>query len=186
MGPLVTRAGGRRQMQAAIDAGQWPKAATVLCGGERRPDLGPQFVEPDDRPDAGADRRSSSRKPSRRSSTCSSTTSFDEAIALHNGVPQGLSSAIFTESMRARRGVPVGARIRLRHRQRQHRHVAARRSAARSAARRKPAAAASPAPTPGRPTCAARPTRSTGRRSCRWRRASRSDRPTKPPPHSFI
>ena len=40
---------------------------------------------------------------------------------------------------------------------------AARRSAARSAARRIPAAAANPAATPGRPTCAARPTPSTGR-----------------------
>ena len=32
---------------------------------------------------------------------------LDEAIAIHNDVPQGLSSAIFTDSMRARRGVPL-------------------------------------------------------------------------------
>src|SRR6218665_2420443 len=48
------------------------------------------------------------------------------------------------------------------------------RSAAPSAARRKPAAAANPAPTPGRRTCAARPTRSTTRARCRWPRASSS------------
>ena len=32
---------------------------------------------------------------------------FDEALALHNDVPQGLSSAIFTENVRNGGGVPV-------------------------------------------------------------------------------
>ena len=47
--------------------------------------------------------------------------SFAEAIALHNEVPQGLSSAIFTNSMQRSRNLPLGHRQRLRHRQRQHR-----------------------------------------------------------------
>ena len=68
---------------------------------------------------------------------------------MHNDVPQGLSSAIFTTDLREAETLPVGARLGLRHRQRQHRHLAARRSAAPSAARRRPAAAASRAPMPG-------------------------------------
>ena len=37
---------------------------------------------------------------SRRSSTCSPTPTSDEAIALQNGVPQGLASSIFTTDLR--------------------------------------------------------------------------------------
>ncbi len=51
---------------------------------------------------------------------------------------------------------------------------AARRSAARSAGKRKPAAGANPAAMPGRPTCGGRRLPSTGRTTCRWRRASSS------------
>ena len=58
----------------------------------------------------------------------------------------------------------------------------ARRSAARSAARRKPAAGASRARIPGRPTCAGRPTRSTGAASCRSRRAYRVQGSSVTPP----
>ncbi len=72
------------------------------------------------------------------------------------------------------RAVRGGRRFRLRHRQRQHRARLVPRSAGRSAARRRPAAAASPARTPGSPTCAGRPTRSTTPPSSRSRRASSS------------
>ena len=102
------------------------------------------------------------------------TTTLDEAIALHNAVPHGLSSSIFTNDLReaelfsAARRAPTAASPTSTSAPR------APRSAAPSAARRTPAAAASPAPTPGRPTCAARPTPSTTRASCRWRRASGS------------
>ena len=101
-----------------------------------------QLRRADDRARAERDGRSCRRRPSRRSCTSFRSTTLDEAIALHNDVPQGLSSAIFTQRRAARRALPVRARQRLRHRQRQHRHVAAPRSAARSAARRTPAAAA--------------------------------------------
>ena len=121
MGPLVTAQavdadGGR-------DRGRrWPKAAPCSAA-------------------ASAVRISARSSSSRRSSACRRRSPivqhetfapilylleyrrFDEAIAMHNDVPQGLSSAIFTESMRHGRRVPLGARIGLRHRQRQHRHV---------------------------------------------------------------
>ena len=48
---------------------------------------------------------------------------LDEAIAMQNAVPQGLSSAIFTQNAEGGRALPVGGRLRLRHRQRQHRHL---------------------------------------------------------------
>ncbi len=72
----------------------------VVYGGRRRSDLGPQFVEPTIVRMPAQTRHRASTRRSRRSSTCSSTTRSSEALALHNDVPQGLSSAIFTESMR--------------------------------------------------------------------------------------
>ena len=48
---------------------------------------------------------------------------IDEAIRYHNGVPQGLSSAIFTNDLREAEDVPQPQGIGLRHRQREHRHL---------------------------------------------------------------
>ena len=48
---------------------------------------------------------------------------LEEAIALNNGVPQGLSSAIFTHDQREAEKFTLGQRLGLRHRQRQHRHL---------------------------------------------------------------
>ena len=45
-------------------------------------------------------RRSSSARRSRRSSTCSRYEEPEEAIAIQNGVPQGLASSIFTTDLR--------------------------------------------------------------------------------------
>ncbi len=104
----------------------------------------------------------------------------EEALKIHNDVPQGLSSAIFTDQP-ARRDVPLAPRAATAGSPTSTSAPPAPRSAAPSAARRRPAAAASPAPTPGRPTCGARPTRSTGPRSSRWPRASSStSRPGRP------
>ncbi|HRA69050.1 MAG TPA: aldehyde dehydrogenase family protein, partial [Caldilinea sp.] len=71
----------------------------VLTGGVARPELGPQFVEP-----------TIIRMPAQteivREETFApilyvmSYRSPAEAIELHNGVTQGLSSAIFTDSLR--------------------------------------------------------------------------------------
>jgi len=97
MGPLVTP-DAVTSMFAALDQIK-AEGGEVLTGGRRRTDLGPQFVEP-----------VIVRMPAQTATVQRETfapilyvleyDSFDEALALHNGVPQGLSSAIFTESMR--------------------------------------------------------------------------------------
>jgi aldehyde dehydrogenase (NAD+) len=97
MGPLVT-AEAVEQMQAALTQAV-AEGGTVLYGGGRRPDLGPQFVEP-----------AIVRMPAQSAIVRQETFApilyvleyerFEDALGLHNGVPQGLSSAIFTESMR--------------------------------------------------------------------------------------
>jgi len=97
MGPLVT-ADAVTQMEAAITQAV-AEGGQVLCGGKRRPDLGPQFVEP-----------TIIRMPAQTAIVQQETFApilylleyehFDAAVAMHNGVPQGLSSAIFTESVR--------------------------------------------------------------------------------------
>jgi len=97
MGPLVTPEAveemGQALEQAKTEGGE------LLCGGRRRPDLGPQFVEP-----------AIVRMPSQTGIVRKETfapilylleyENFTEALALHNDVPQGLSSAVFTESLR--------------------------------------------------------------------------------------
>jgi aldehyde dehydrogenase (NAD+) len=97
MGPLVTP-DALAEMSAAIDQAK-AQGGEVLCGGRTRPDLGPQFVEP-----------TIIRMPAQTAIVKTETfapilyvleyDAFEEALALHNDVPQGLSSAIFTESVR--------------------------------------------------------------------------------------
>ncbi len=97
LGPLVTAEAVARMedavRQAVADGGE------VLTGGRARPDVGPQFVEP-----------TLIRMPAQTDIVRRETfapilylleyDTLDEAIRLHNDVPQGLSSAIFTDSMR--------------------------------------------------------------------------------------
>jgi aldehyde dehydrogenase (NAD+) len=97
MGPLVTPEAVDDMFKAmdAIKAQQ----GEVLYGGRKRPDLGPQFVEP-----------TIVRMPAQTDIVKTETfapilyileyDAFQEALDLHNDVPQGLSSAIFTESVR--------------------------------------------------------------------------------------
>ena len=71
----------------------------VLVGGKMRPELGPNYVEP-----------AIVRMPAQTELVKRETfapilylleyESLEEAMRLHNDVPQGLSSAIFTDSMR--------------------------------------------------------------------------------------
>ena len=94
----------------------------MVYGGGRRPDLGPQFVEP-----------AIVRMPAQTAIVRQETFApilyvleyerFEDALALHNDVPQGLSSAIFTESMRTAEEFLSAPGLGLRHRQREHRHV---------------------------------------------------------------
>jgi L-aminoadipate-semialdehyde dehydrogenase len=97
MGPLVTT-GAVDEMLGALDAAR-AEGGVVVTGGRRRPDLGPQFVEP-----------AIVRMPAQTEIVQKETFApilyvleydrFEDAVRIHNDVPQGLSSAIFTESMR--------------------------------------------------------------------------------------
>ncbi len=98
---------------------------------------------------------------------------LDEAIALQNGVPQGLSSAIMTLNLReaeqflSQAGSDCGiANVNI--------GTSGAEIGGPSVAKRKPAAAAKAVPMPGEPTCAARPIPSTTARNCHWRRGSNS------------
>lgn len=97
MGPLISE-GAVRRMEQALERAV-AEGGTVVCGGGRRPDLGPNHVEP-----------ALVRMP-RQSALVAEETfapilyvmetdSLETAIRLHNEVPQGLSSAIFTDSLR--------------------------------------------------------------------------------------
>jgi aldehyde dehydrogenase (NAD+) len=98
LGPLVTEAAVGR-MEAAVRQAV-AEGGEVLVGGRARPDIGPQFVEP-----------TIIRMPAQTDIVRQETFApilyllevdrLDEAIRLHNDVPQGLSSAIFTDSVRA-------------------------------------------------------------------------------------
>ncbi|MGF1505024.1 MAG: aldehyde dehydrogenase family protein [Anaerolineae bacterium] len=80
--------------QAKTDGGE------ILYGGETLPDLGPQFVQP-------ALVRMPEQTPLVHEETFApilylmTYSDLDEAVSMHNAVPQGLSSAIFTTSLRA-------------------------------------------------------------------------------------
>jgi aldehyde dehydrogenase (NAD+) len=97
MGPLVTPE-AVTDMFAALDQIK-AEGGQIVTGGGRRQDLGPQFVEP-----------TIARMPAQAAIVKAETfapilyvleyDTFDAALALHNDVPQGLSSAIFTESVR--------------------------------------------------------------------------------------
>ena len=97
MGPLVNDKAVLDMMHALEQAKA--QGGEVLCGGSVRSDLGPRFVEP-----------TIVKMPAQSEIVCEETfapvlylleyETLDEAIALHNGVPQGLSSSIFTLNMR--------------------------------------------------------------------------------------
>ena len=97
MGPLVTPEAVEDMFRALEQVKA--EGGEVLCGGRRRPDLGPQFVEP-----------AIVRMPAQTAIVEKETFApilyileyekFEDALALHNAVPQGLSSAIFTENLR--------------------------------------------------------------------------------------
>jgi len=96
MGPLVNEA-AIEDMMVALDAAK-AQGGEVLMGGRRLPEKGPCFVEP-----------TIVKMPEQTPLVCEETFApilylmeygdLDEAIAIHNGVPQGLSSAIFTTNL---------------------------------------------------------------------------------------
>jgi aldehyde dehydrogenase (NAD+) len=96
MGPLIS-AQAVEQMATALQQAQ-AQGGELLVGGVRRPDLGERFVEP-----------AIVKMPAQTPLVCEETfapilylmeyETLDQAITLHNGVPQGLSSAIFTTNL---------------------------------------------------------------------------------------
>jgi aldehyde dehydrogenase (NAD+) len=96
MGPLVS-ARAVEAMMAALDRAR-ADGGEILVGGNALPDKGPHFVEP-----------TIVRMPQQTALVCDETfapilyvmsySNLDEAITIHNGVPQGLSSAIFTTNL---------------------------------------------------------------------------------------
>ncbi len=97
MGPLST-ATAVAAMQRALEQAK-NEGGEVVVGGRTLPDVGPQFVEP-----------TIVKMPGQTPIVCEETfapilyimayDSLEEAMRLHNEVPQGLSSAIFTDSIR--------------------------------------------------------------------------------------
>jgi len=96
MGPLVS-AQAVATMEAALAAAQ-QQGGEIVVGGERRPDMGANFVSP-----------AIVKMPAQTPLMCEETfapilyvteyRALDEAIVIHNDVPQGLSSAIFTNNL---------------------------------------------------------------------------------------
>ncbi len=96
MGPLVNERAVESMMSAIETAKQ--QGGEVLTGGNRLPDKGAHFVEP-----------TIIKMPQQTPLVCEETfapilylmeyETLDEAIEIHNGVPQGLSSAIFTTNL---------------------------------------------------------------------------------------
>ncbi|RBP63127.1 aldehyde dehydrogenase (NAD+) [Brevibacterium sanguinis] len=99
VGPLINE-GSYRAMQDALEQAQ-AEGGEVLCGGGR--------VLADERPDAYYVEPAVVRMPSQTAVMESETfapilyvvtySDLDEALEIHNGVPQGLSSAIFTSDL---------------------------------------------------------------------------------------
>ena len=96
MGPLVNEQAVEDMMEALETARN--QGGQILTGGRRLPDKGACFVEP-----------TIVRMPEQTPLVCEETfapilylmeyETLEEAIAIHNGVPQGLSSAIFTANL---------------------------------------------------------------------------------------
>ena len=98
LGPLVNE-GAVAAMMAAIERAK-AQGGTVLTGGGRLPQIGDNYVQP-----------TIIRMPRQTDLVCEETfapilyvmdyETLDEAIAMHNAVPQGLSSAMFTRDLQA-------------------------------------------------------------------------------------
>jgi aldehyde dehydrogenase (NAD+) len=97
MGPLATPRAVESMLRAVARA--VADGGTVLTGGAARPDIGPQFVAPTiiNMPAQTEIVREETFAPILYILTYHT---LEEAIELHNGVTQGLSSAIFTDSLR--------------------------------------------------------------------------------------
>ena len=97
MGPLVDGSAVEEMFDALQQA--QTEGGVILTGGRMRPDLGPNFVEP-------TIIKMPEQTPIVKQETFAPILylleyeNLEEAIGIHNDVPQGLSSAIFTDSVR--------------------------------------------------------------------------------------
>ncbi len=97
MGPLVDGSAVEEMFDALQQA--QTEGGVILAGGRMRPDLGPNFVEP-------TIVKMPEQTPIVKQETFAPILylleyeNLEEAIGIHNDVPQGLSSAIFTDSVR--------------------------------------------------------------------------------------
>jgi aldehyde dehydrogenase (NAD+) len=97
MGPLVVNTSVEEMMEAIKIAKS--DGGEILTGGEMLSDLGPNFVQP-----------TIIKMPAQTEIVKTETfapilylleyNTIEDAVRIHNDVPQGLSSAIFTDSMR--------------------------------------------------------------------------------------
>jgi aldehyde dehydrogenase (NAD+) len=97
VGPLANGAAVERMLAAITQARR--DGGRVMVGGRARPDIGPNYVEP-----------TIIAMPAQTDIVTQETFApilyvlecdgIEQALALHNGVPQGLSSALFTTSLR--------------------------------------------------------------------------------------
>ena len=119
-GPLVYESvcdDYRAAVQRAVDEG-----GKLLCGGDRLPELGPCYVAP-------AIVAATADMPCTQEELFGPLVylipykgSVEDAIALQNGVRQGLASAIFTEDLREVETFVSARRVGLRHREREPWH----------------------------------------------------------------
>jgi aldehyde dehydrogenase (NAD+) len=97
MGPLINERAVTTMLEAVRTAEK--QGGKVLVGGKARPDLGANYVEP-------TIVEASASMPIVKEETFAPLLyvlryrTFDEALAIHNGVPQGLSSSLISERMR--------------------------------------------------------------------------------------
>jgi aldehyde dehydrogenase (NAD+) len=97
MGPLVSGSAVEEMFEALDQA--VAEGGEIISGGKKMPDIGPNFVQP-----------TIIKMPSQTDIVKQETfapllylmeyDTIEEAMEIHNDVPQGLSSAIFTDSMR--------------------------------------------------------------------------------------
>ncbi len=106
MGPLINEGAVEAMMRAIAKAEA--DGGLILTGGRRLPEIGANYVEP-----------TIILMPAQTPLVCEETFApilyimayegLDEAIALHNAVPQGLSSAIFTRDLASAEAFLSGA-----------------------------------------------------------------------------
>ena len=108
VGPMIRLRQLEKVEQQLRDAEQ--RGARILTGGNRRADLGPNFLEPTVVTDVDHSMQLMREETFGPVLAIRSVTSADEAVALANDSPFGLSASIWTRN--ARRGRKLASRIR--------------------------------------------------------------------------